>query len=521
MAEIAKNTDKKDKTIKTDSLKKRYLFKLVTSFLIIPVNVLTISILTRMLGPGSFGDFKYLLYVFTILSGVIGFGSNFFSTELAKNHHDKTIISFYWTYILISWVVACIIIIPVLYSGLSGVIFPDQDIFYIWLAFFLTFLTFISSLLDSMSDTCGLTRKASIFNFFAKLAGIIVLCLFLYVFKWANLLSAFLYSYIAVFVLIVGFVAVLKLNGIPVLHFRISLYDFKQKFNSFYEYSHPLFVLAIVGIPLSLAGRWMLQKFGGSLQQGYFSLSDSFSAFIIIFSNSVTPLLLREFSISFKEKDINKMSSLFNKSISIFTAVSSYFSVFMALNASAVTMLVGGKSFEGAIVPTTIMLFYPIPYIANSILYVIIYATDRTALMRNVSVAAGVLGLLMTFIFVAPNEFYGLGLGAVGFAIAMVTVTAIQHLVLLKYSVSALNLKWTKVTGNYIKIISAFLVVGVASTILFKLIINDLWISFILSGMLYTFGIAFIVKRFPGLIGVSAAELSALVNPVLKKLRNG
>lgn len=474
-----------------------------------------------MLGPGLFGDFKYLLYIFAILSSVIGFGGNYFSTELAKNHHDKTVISFYWTFIFISWTVACIIIIPTLYSGLSGVLFPGQDIFYIWLAFFLTFFTFISSLLDSMTDTCGLTRKASIFNFFGKGVGLIVLCLFLYVFNWANFLSVFAYSYIATFVLIIGFVAILKLNGIPLLHFRISLHDFKQKFTSFYNYSQPLLVLVIVGIPLSFAGRWMLQKFGGSVQQGYFSLSDSFSAFIITFSNSVTPLLLREFSISFYKRDTNKISTLFNKSISIFTVISSYFSVFLALNASAVTMMVGGKSFEGAIIPTTIMLFHPIPYIANNILYVLIYATGKTALLKNVMIVTGILSLFVSFLLIAPNEYYGMNLGATGFAIVSLSITSLVHLILLKYCVSELNLKFTKVTSRYIKIILAFLVIGATSTFLCKVFIHNLWISFILSGILYTVGVAFIVKRFPGLLGVSATELRALVNPVLQKFRNG
>lgn len=473
-----------------------------------------------MLGPASYGDFKYLIYVFAILSSLIGFGGNFFLTELAKNHHDKTVISFYWNYTFISWSVACIIIILAFLSGLSGVLFPGQEIFYVWLAFFLTFFTFISSLLDSMTDTCGLTRKASIFNFIAKLSGIFVLLLFFYLFKWVNLFSLFSYSFIATFVLLVGFIAVLKSNGIPVLHTRISLAQFKLKFTSFYEYSHPLLVLAIVGLPLSLAGRWMLQKFSGSVQQGYFSLSDSFSALIITFSNSITPLLLREFSISFYDKDIIKMSSLFNKSISIFTTISSYFSVFMALNATAVTLLIGGKSFDGAILPTTIMLFYPIPYIANSILYVLIYATNKTALLRNVQLMIIILGLILTFFFIAPNEYFGLNLGATGFAIAMVSVTYLNHLILLKFCTSELNLKWSKITGNYIKIIVAFLIVGIASKLLCKELITNLWISFILSGMLYTLGVVFILKKFPHLLGISATELSALLKPIMQKFRN-
>ena len=505
---------------KNDSLKKRYLFKLITSFLVIPLNFLTISLITRMLGPGLYGDYKYLLYVFTVLAGVVGFGGNYFRTELSRNHFDKPLISFYWYFITLSWMLAFIIILSSLYTGVTDFIFPRINIAYIPLAFLLVFLISVSSLLESMTDSCGLTTNASIFNFCAKIAGLIVLVGFLFFLEWINLTSVFCYGYIAAFVLIIAFVSVLKSNGIPVFHFKISWGDFKGKFANFYEYSHPLLVLTLIGTPMRFAGRWMLQTFGGSVQQGYFSLSDSFSAFIITFSNSITPLLLREFSISFSKKDIAKMSALFSKSIALFTAVSSYFSVFLALNASTATIMVGSASFKGAIVPTTIMLFYPIPYIGNNIIYVMIYATNRTVLLRNVQILTGLFGLIIAFLLMAPKNYFGFDLGATGFAISMVSSTYLTHFILLKYCTSELKLKWVKITANYIKIIISFLFVGMVAKLLCGYFLQNIWIAFFCSGILYTLGVAALVKYFPGFIGVSKAELRAMAEPILNKLRN-
>ena len=482
--------------------------------------MLTASIIPRMLGPSLFGDYKFLLYSFTQFTSLIGSGNNFLSVELAKNHYDKILISFYWTFILTSGILASIFLIPILNSNLYTTLFPGQNIFYLWLAFFLTFFIFIAQVLESMTDSCGLTKNGSIVNLLARVISVIFLLLFLFIFNWKNIFSVFSFSYISAFLLIVGFIGVLKIKNIPILYFKISFYDLKQKFNSFYKYSSPLFFLSIVALPLSFLSRWILQTFGGSLQQGYFSLSDSLSSFVITFSNSFIPLLLREFSISFNDKDINHMSSLFNKSISFLFAISSFFSVFLLLNASKATLLLGGKTFEGAILPMSIMLLYPIPYITNNIIYAFIYSTNRTVLLRNVMVISSIFGVLITFILVAPKKYFGLDLGAVGIAISMVFVTSLIYLVLLKYCVSALHLTWRKIIGNHIVVIILFLADGVITVNLCDFCIQNSLISLILSGMIYSLGAILIAKLFPKLLGISTMEVYALILPRLKKVRD-
>ncbi|HEY1054959.1 MAG TPA: hypothetical protein VGE24_07480, partial [Emticicia sp.] len=110
--------------IKAHSLRKRYLFKLFTSFLVVPLNLFTVSVIARTLGPELYGEYRYLIYFFTLVSSFIGFGGNFFTTELANNHFDKTLISFYQNYILLSWLGAAVLILVITFSRLSGIFFP-------------------------------------------------------------------------------------------------------------------------------------------------------------------------------------------------------------------------------------------------------------------------------------------------------------------------------------------------------------------------------------------------------------
>lgn len=470
-----------------------------------------------MLGPSLFGDYKFLLFSFTQVTNFLGTGNTFLAIGLAKNKNDKNLISFYWAFIFTIAFLGCIILVPVLNSNLYKIIFPGQNIVYIWIAFLLVLSLFVAQILESMSDACGLTTKGSVVTILSRAIGVFFLLLFFFIFNQKTILFIFWANFVSAFFLIGGFILVLKLKNIPIFHFNISFYELKQKFILFYKYSGPLFFLSMMGLPINFLNRWILQSFGGSLQQGYFSLSDSLSSFVIMFSGSIAPLLLRELSISFKNEDLNRMRSLFNKSISFVFATSAFFSIFILLNASKATHLLGGKSFGGAILPVSIMLLYPIPYTTNNILYSYIYSANKTGLLRNIMLICSFIGLIITFFLVAPKNYFGLGLGATGFAISTVLGTSIVYLVLLKYCAFAMQLRWLKIIGNHIVVIILFLAIGISTVKLGELFINDSMISFVLSGLLYSLGAMLLLLKFPKLIGISFREVYELIRPMLKK----
>ena len=493
------------------------MFKLIGNLLNIPISITTATIIPRILGPGNYGDYKFLVFSFTQVSNFIGTGNNFLGTRLAKNHYNRKLISFYWNYVFSAVIISLICMISISLTPMYNDIFPNQELVNIWIVFFLVIAILIRQILETMTDTCGLTTTSSIISFLVRAISFVFFIIILYVFGLKNLFGVFAYQFFLFGLLIIGLSGVLLTNKIPMYPFSVSLKNTKDYIRKYYEYSSPLFFLAIIGLPLNFLRRWLLQSFGGSVEQGYFSLSDTLSSFVIMFSNSLTPLLLREFSISNSKNDHVRMSSLFVKSLYILFAFSAYMSIFLMIQSSKATIILGGTSFTKAILPVSIMILYPIPYTVNNILYTVLYSTNKTKLLRNVIMISSGVSLLITFILIAPSRYFGLNMGAVGFAISMVSVTLMIYLVLLRFCVSILNLSWKTIIINHLIVTSVFVSFGFVTARIGDHITNNSVVSFIISGMLYTISVVFVFYKFPSLIGTSTKEIFGMIRISLSK----
>ena len=470
-----------------------------------------------MLGPASYGDFNFLLYSFIQLTSFISTGNNFLATRLATNNYNKSLISFYWNYVIIALFISVLGLIIASLTSLHEVLFPNQALINIWIIFVLAFVMLIVALLNSMSDTCGLTKYSSIATLIVRLISVCFLLIIFFIFKVKSILGLFAYQYLLFGLLAIGLFGLLLRKKIPIYPFSVSLIETKKHIKPYFEYTRPLFFASIIVLPLSFLSRWLLQKFGGSIEQGYFSISDNISSFIILFSNSLSPLLLREFSISFNNNDNARMSSLFVKSLYALFAFTAYMSIFLMFQASKVIIFLGGDSFNNAILPVSIMILYPIPYIVNNILYAVLNSTNRTKLLSNVSIILNSLGVIFLFILIAPNKFYGLGLGAVGYAIYSVTITSIISLVMLIFCVSILKLSWIKIIINQLIVLIIFLTLGYLAVTIGDYVTINIFFSFILSGCLYTLAVFTVFLQIPTLFGISFSEIIGMVK---KRLSN-
>jgi O-antigen/teichoic acid export membrane protein len=505
--------------MQSNSLTRRYIFKLSTSVLIVPINLLLVSIISRSLGPELFGQYRYLIYFFTLLSSFIGFGGNFLTSELAKNNDVKNLVSFYQFFSISVWlIIALLIAILIWFDGIVYV-FPEvTDIRFIWLGFLLAFITFLSQTFESMSDACGLTKKASVYSFFSKLIGVILLAVFVYILKWVNLYWIFLISIIIVIISSIVLARVLLANGIFTTISLISWLDFKKKFREFFQYSNPLLSGSIVLFFFGFSTRWGLQFFGGSIEQGYFSFSEAFSGFVIIFANSVTPLLQREFSISFNKNSLSEVKSLIEKSLLIFIAFTSFISIFLVFNVTLFTSFIGGSSFGDSILCTQIMLIYTLPYVGNNILNSVYYALSKTRLLRNIQVIVSLLNLIISWFLIAPNYYGGLNLGAIGFAISMIIATSINHMLLLIYCSRILDLNLVELILKYLKIIFSFVFIGLCFYLLGNALEINVLLRLFIAGLLYTLTSVLLLFYFPSLIGFSRLNIKEYIEVIKNKM---
>lgn len=299
---------------------------------------------------------------------------------------------------------------------------PDQTSFYIYLAAVLVILTWLAQVLKEMADAYGVTVSSEIARIIQKVLGL-ALILALFFANQLNLTHFFFYHYFILIFLTLAFIWVLGRSGHSLRRsWRLSVAQVKAYAKEFYNYSHPLFVYALVGLIVGILDRWMLQKFSGSVEQGFFSLSYKIGVVCFLFTSAMTSLITREFAIAFGEKDLREMARLFRRYIPMLYAIAAYFACFIAVAANKVSFIMGGGKFQHAALAVMIMAFYPIHQTYGQLSGSVFYATGQTALYRNIGVVFMLIGLPITYFLIAPGHMLGLNAGATGLAVKMVAL---------------------------------------------------------------------------------------------------
>lgn len=289
----------------------------------------------------------------------------------------------------------------------------------------------------------------------------------------------------------------------------------------FYQYSHPLFVYALVGLIVGILDRWLLQVFSGSVQQGFYGLSYQIGAVCFLFTGAMTPLITREFSIAFAKQDLNQMAHLFRRYIPLLYGIAAYFSCFIAMQAENVAYLFGGAKFHDADLVIAIMSFYPIHQTYGQLSGSVFYATAQTGLYRNIGITFMIIGLPITYFLIAPVDMLGLNAGSAGLAIKTVLITFVAVNVQLYFNSKFLKLSFWKYLAHQLVCISCLLLLAFISL----MIVDSLQISsiivinFLLNGIIYTISVAGLTYVFPALFGLKRKDIRSFFQLLSKGIR--
>jgi len=187
--------------------------------------------------------------------------------------------------------------------------------------------------------------------------------------------------------------------------FSILNSQFSILTKEFVEYCSPLLVYSILGIIVGLFDIWLLQKIAGSEQTGFYGLAYSLAAMCFMFTSAMTPIITREFSKYYEQKDIENMRKLFYRYIPMLYSLAAYFGVFISMQSDNVLAIFTNKKFQDASIVLMIMAFYPIHQTYGQLSGSIFYATGQTKLMRNISFFTQPFGMLISFIFIYWFDF--------------------------------------------------------------------------------------------------------------------
>jgi O-antigen/teichoic acid export membrane protein len=502
-----------------DSLKKRYAYKMVTNFVNLLFASIIISIVPRHLGPDAYGNFNYLLEFFNKTLSFFQAGTSIgFYTKLSKRLQDTKLIYIYAGFLVIIFILMMLSTIALLNTSFKQILWPNQRVIYILLAAILSIVTFIVQIIRYINDAYGLTARSELQFILIKLIGIIAILCIVY-FKTLNLYIFFIYNillFLAIF--IVWFTYLIKKDIVLKARVSISKFEIINFSRELYEYSHPLLLISLAGLIVGLGDRWLLQVFQGSEQQGYYSIAQRVGTLCLIFTGAMTPLITREFSIAHEQKDIKRIRKLFQKNIPLFYVIAAYLSIFVSCFGSELSLILGGSEFEKAGPTLSIMALYPIHQTYGQLSGSVFLATGQTKLYRNIGVSMMIVGLITTFIFIAPNKYGGLNLGASGLALRMIIVQFIGANIQLKYNATYLKISFIKYFTHQIIVALGLYSIVYLSRTLALLFISNVMLTVIISGLIYTISTLAIIYKFPRIIIMTQQELKNHLKPILSRL---
>jgi O-antigen/teichoic acid export membrane protein len=491
-----------------DSLRKRYVYKLVANLVGLPITLATQAIIPRMLAPAAYGNFGFLT---TFFSQVV----SFFDTGLSSGLYSKMsqrpleqgVLRFFWGLVGIISTLVILFVSGIFGLGLSDRLWPAQDVRYIWMAAVWGLLAWYTQIVNKVLDAYGLTVSSEIVRVQQRVLGLGLILLMFWL-RRLSLTEFFLYQYAILIILLIGWWIVLRRNNqalFPTL--RLTLGQIKGYGREFYDYSAPLLIFAFVGLFNGLQDRWFLQQFAGSVEQGFYTLSYQVGALCFLVSGAMTPLFWRDISKAFGEQNESRMRELVTRYVPLMYLIAVYFGVFVMVQADKISLLLGGNAYQQATIPIAIMALYPIHQTYGQLSASFLLGTGETKLYRNLGISVMALDLVLTFWLLAPSTLFGLGLGATGLALKMVIIQFIGVNLQFWFVARSLRLSFWKFLSHQFYSVILLAALAWSSAAAFNLMFNSTLLAFFASGVLYTLGFAGVVFLFPSILSMSRGEL--------------
>lgn len=508
------------------SLNKRYFSKLLSNLFGLFIGLFTQAIVPRGLGPKVYGDFQFLSNFFTQLVGFFDMGtSTCFYVKLSQRPKEHGLSHFYLLYSAVIFLLMIIVVGITQFASIQQRVWPDQEQSYIYLGVLLGFLMWFSGIVNQMTDAYGITVYAEFAKIFQKIIGLGLL-MFLFLLHELSLRNFFFYNYFVLVILVVFFSILIKRGGyLNINKWGLSRNQLKSYGGEFYQYSKPFFVYSVIGLFVGIFDKWLLQLFSGSAQQGYFGLSFQIGAVCFVFTGAMTTLLTREFSIAFASSDLIKMAQLHRRYVPMLYSITAYLSCFIAVQAEGVIYIFGGKEYQNALAATAIMAFYPLFQTCGQLNAAVFFATGQIGLYRNIGMIFMLVGLPVTYFFIAPTDRMGINAGATGLAVKMVIMAALAVNVQLYFIARFLKFSFRSYLTHQILTVGCLLLAAYGAAVGVELIggvsRQNIITNFLISGIIYTIGVAGIGYAFPVLFGLGREDIRSTIRTFADKFKRG
>jgi O-antigen/teichoic acid export membrane protein len=410
--ELVEGTD-----LKSESVSSRYVVTLSAQVFRLMLSLISATIVPRTLGPSVYGNYSFLLSTSSTLRGVLDTGTQqAFFTFSSQERASGSLTRLYALVLCVQFSIVAAIIGLAGATGKTEWLWHAQRFDQIVLVTILDWLLFLALSLQQLGDSKGLTAYQQLIGAAAALLTVVGLLLLrvtdslsFYSFVWVSLAGAGLNCIVLIYRLLVVNRA-LFWNG------AITVRDYAARW---WRFTRPLILLQYYFPVVAYLGLFLIQKWYGSVEQGYYALALQWCGFAMVFTNSGVWIFWREIAHHATSQDLRVAAGVYEQFSTLFFLLALVLACWLSASSAILVQLVAGERFHPATAVLAIMAFYPVSQTLGQLSMVSLKAMERTGSYARWSIALTVPDVLLTYVLLAPPSapVPGLHLGAVGLAL--------------------------------------------------------------------------------------------------------
>lgn len=489
----------------------RFFSTLVSNSLRGGLSFISGVVVARALGPEDYGNFIFLLGSFIALASLVDMASSSaFYTFISQNKRGPKFYYYYTIWILIQFLIILFLVL-LLPATLKEEIWLGHPKGIILLAFFASFSMnqiwrFVGQIGESIRDTVSVQIRNATLSV-AYLGCVVFLVSF-------HLIS------IKIFLIANVFIHIFFVFGYAWrLYQKGNFYAEKNEylgnvFSEFRVYCLPLILYAWIGFLYSFADYWLLQKFGGSAQQGYYAVGAKFASLSLIATTSILAVFWKEIAEANAMGNMERVRMLYYKVSRSLCFIGAVLSCLLIPFSKEILSLLLGPSYRSGGLPLSIMFLYPVHQSLGQITGTMFYATGQTKTQSKIGIFFMAISIPIAYLLLAPRSSLipGLHLGAVGLAIKMVACQLVGVNLMAFFVAKYINkpFNWS----HQIYILILLLPMGFLSKFSIQWALS--WVSLsqrsilvmAISGILYFGGAIVLLYYFPALAGMNKEQIN-------------
>ena len=408
-----------------ESILKRFIFSFVTNAVRALVSFITVILVAKWLGPEDYGRMAFLLSTFIAIKSLLDMGSSSaFFTFLSKKRMSSAFILYFWLWVLLQLLISILIVGYVLPDNVISSIWKGESRSLVFLALIAAFMQFsVWPIASQMAEANRQTIKVQKLNLLIVFLHLLVIVCFIY------------FGVISIPIIFVVTACEWLIASIIASHYYKRI-DFQKNnkninelsnletFKSFIIYCLPFIPYVWLAFASDFGDRWILQTFGGSIEQAYYSIALQFASVSLIATTSIIKILWKEVAELNEEANkvfIGKICRSSFIAIYLFTAV---ICCMLVPHAESIIKLLLGPEYVNGSMALTLMFLYPVHQSLGQLGGSVLCSMGLTQIHVIIGSFHCILSLILAYFLIAPKEAHlpGFDLGSVGLAIKMLSV---------------------------------------------------------------------------------------------------